>query len=147
MTASSVSFVRHGGNQRRGGTSAYDTKLIRATPRFRREITQKPLYERDNEIMVAFPLGASLPGQSPTTNDVDVLRDDIALSIYPITSAQWQALREAAKKRGGDRPELVRDAINRLLDERDQNGGDRYIYPASPRLDAPCSVNDRGRHT
>jgi metal-responsive CopG/Arc/MetJ family transcriptional regulator len=74
-----------------------------------------------------------------------VLRDDIALSIYPITSAQWQELREAAKKRGGDRSELVRDAINRLLDERDQNGGDRYIYPASPclRPEEKANINPR----
>jgi Arc/MetJ-type ribon-helix-helix transcriptional regulator len=73
------------------------------------------------------------------------IRDDIGLSIYPITSAQWQALREAAKKRGGDRSELVRDAINRLLDERDRNGGDRYIYPASPRLkpEEKADINPR----
>src|SRR4051812_50194059 len=68
-----------------------------------------------------------------TTKDDDVLREGVALSIYPITAAQWQALREAATKRGGDRADLVRDAIIRLLDERDRNGGGRYIYPASPR--------------
>lgn len=83
--------------------------------------------------MVAFPPGE--PSEpSSTTEDDDVLREGIALSIYPITAVQWQALREAAKERGGDRSELVRDAIIRLLDERDRSSGERYVYPASPRL-------------
>ena len=74
-----------------------------------------------------------------------MLRDGIALSIYPITAAQWDALREIAERCGMDRSELVRDALNRFLDERDRTGGGRYVYPASPRLtpEEKTNINPR----
>jgi hypothetical protein len=108
------------------------------------KLYKKHLYEEDNVVMVTFPPSESFEPPS-TTKDDDVLREGVALSIYPITATQWQALREAATKRGGDRADLVRDAILRLLDERDRNGGERYVYPASPRLtpEEKADINPR----
>jgi metal-responsive CopG/Arc/MetJ family transcriptional regulator len=66
-------------------------------------------------------------------------------SIYPITAAQWDALREIAEQCDMDRSELVRNALNRFLDERDRNGGERHVYPASPRLtpEEKTNINPR----
>jgi hypothetical protein len=66
-------------------------------------------------------------------DDSDTARG-IAISIYPITAPQWQALQDVAASKGIDRSALIREAIGLLLDERDRDSDVRRIYPAAPRL-------------
>lgn len=74
----------------------------------------------------------TLHESKPIAAEVDLPREDIAISIYPITGEQWHALRDVATGLGIGRAELMRDAITHLLDERDN--GVPVVYPGAPRL-------------
>jgi hypothetical protein len=74
---------------------------------------------------------------------VDLPREDIAISIYPITGEQWHALRDIATGLGVGRAELMRDAITHLLDERD--AGVHIPYLAAPRLTQDEKAESRPR--
>ncbi|MGF7213021.1 metal-responsive CopG/Arc/MetJ family transcriptional regulator [Skermanella aerolata] len=81
--------------------------------------------------MVPHTSSESIP-TGDTTDNFDVARTGISVSIYPITKDQWQALQDAAGAQGMDRSELLREAIAHLLDIRDN--GEHIGYLAAPRL-------------
>jgi Arc/MetJ-type ribon-helix-helix transcriptional regulator len=67
-------------------------------------------------------------------DDDHELSDSISISIYPILPEQWEALRVVSSARGGNRSDLLREAIGRLLDDRD--AGKPVIYKSSQKLSA-----------
>lgn len=77
-----------------------------------------------------------------TVEDLE-LRDASSVSIYPITNQQWAALQEIAESRGGTRSDLLREAIERLCDDRD--AGREVFYRAAVRLDATDKVGIKPR--
>jgi Arc/MetJ-type ribon-helix-helix transcriptional regulator len=83
--------------------------------------------------MMLFTLCESMMPANENDDDSDASRG-VPISIYPITSAQWQALQDVAASKGIDRSALIREAIGLLLDERDRDTTVRRIYPAAPRL-------------
>jgi metal-responsive CopG/Arc/MetJ family transcriptional regulator len=77
-----------------------------------------------------------------TAEDLE-LREGLSVSIYPITTRQWEALQEIAESRGETRADLFREAIERLCDDRD--AGREVIYRAAVRLDATDKVGIKPR--